>query len=460
MDRRLFIKNSAVLLGAVGMMRQDLHPLMIDRNMNLINITSCDSNFEREKLRIPFGFKGGYLTELWQVVSQLKSERGNVGLGLGTQSVLYGDANVFEQNSEAGGNALMYVLANKALHMLTGRSFSNPIDLLDSILPQVYEEAQRLTGRGDVNINFVYNALISVDNALWMLYAKENNVRKLSELVPHPYKEAFAYRQSKIAVMFQISYDMPLSDIRAAAAQGYFVFKIKTGFPGTQEEMLKKDMHRLKEIHYILKDVHTTQTESGRVYYTMDANGRYESKEHLQKYLDYMREIGAFEYTLLYEEPFVEANQDDVSDLGLMIAADESIHTEEDAYRKIQLGYSAFVLKGIAKTLSMTVKIAAIAHAHGIPCLCADLTVNPILIDWNKMVAASMQPFPKINMGMMETNGDMNYVNWATMRSRHPFYGAPWTMVTQGVFHLDAQFYEVSGGIFEQSDYYQNLLHQ
>src|SRR5690606_5251261 len=139
-----------------------------------------------------------------------------------------------------------------------------------------------------------------------------------------------------------------------------------------------------------------SNNQQQKIYYTMDANGRYQTKEALEDYLQYAKEIGAIEHMLLYEEPFVEENQEDVSDLGVIVAADESIHSEEDALRKVALGYRAFVLKGIAKTLSLTVKIAKIAQEHQIPCLCSDLTVNPILIDWNKIIAATLPPFPEL----------------------------------------------------------------
>ena len=456
MDRRKFIKSNALFLTSVYIMKPEQY--LIEKRMNEIKISAYDSNFEREKLRFPFGFKGGYLTELWQVVSQLRSGNGNIGVGLATQSVLYGDAAVFEKNSEANGNALMYVLTNRALQLIEGKSFYNPIELLQEIIPKLFEEAKRLTDTIDLNINFVYNALISVDNALWTLYAKENDITTFHTLLPESYREAFSYQNDKVAVMFQISYDMPASDIKQAVEEGYFIFKIKTGYPGSQEDMLKKDMERLKEVHAILKEVRTAQTPTGSVYYTMDANGRYESKSGLKKYLDYAKEIGAFEYILLYEEPFVEPNNEDVSDLEVMIAADESIHTEEDAYRKIELGYGAFVLKGIAKTLSLTAKIAKIAHENDIPCLCADLTVNPILIDWNKNIAATMSPFPIIGMGMMETNGDMNYRNWEEMKRRHPHAEAEWTKVQNGVFELNEDFYNTAGGIFDISDYYNNFF--
>ena len=94
------------------------------------------------------------------------------------------------------------------------------------------------------------------------------------------------------------------------------------------------------------------------------------------------------------EEPFAENNEVYVGDMGVTIAADESAHTVEDAARRIEQGYKAIVLKGIAKTLSMTLKIAQLAYEKKIPCFCADLTVNPILVDWNKCVAARLSAFP------------------------------------------------------------------
>src|SRR5690606_24072397 len=95
------------------------------------------------------------------------------------------------------------------------------------------------------------------------------------------------------------------------------------------------DMERLTQIHNTLKNISTDQTPSGRIYYTMDANARYEKKKTLQKYLDHAKKIGAFDQILLYEEPFVETNNEDVSDLGIRIAADESVHNETDALRRL-----------------------------------------------------------------------------------------------------------------------------
>lgn len=426
--------------------------------MNIIKVDSIGSNFEREKLKHPFGFKGGYLTELWQSISMLQSQSGIRRIGLATQSVLYGDADLFAAHSEAGGNALMYVITNKALEMLKQNPYKCPIELMDTILTPLMEEAKRIIGKSDLNPNFIYNALVGVDNASWLLYAAENGFSNFDEMIPGAYKKALSHKNDKIAVMYQISYNMPMSELTDAAHKGYFVFKIKTGSPGSQQEMLRKDKERLLEIHSTLKDVQTNQAPNGKVYYTMDANGRYEKKETLMAYLDYAKEIGAYEHILFYEEPFPESNNENVSDIGLRIVADESIHEEADAIKRLEQGYGALVLKGIAKTLSFSMKIAKLAHERNVPCLCADLTVNPILVDWHKNLAGRLAPFPGIGMGLMETNGDMNYTNWELMKSYHPYAGAAWMEVKNGVFELNQDFYDKSGGVFASSRHYEAIM--
>ncbi len=423
-----------------------------------IEIVATESTVEREELIHPFGFKGGYLTELWQNIVSIKSRNGFEGIGIATQSVLYSDANLFSSISESNGNTLMHLVTNQALKRISGHKFENPTQILDQIIPSLFEDAKEITGTDDLNINFLYNALVSVDNALWLLYASENGISTFQNMIPEPYKHSLSFRNDKIAVMYQISYDTSLNDIKKAAEEGYFVFKIKTGFPGNEEEMLHKDMERLLEIHEVLKSAKTSQTQSGKVFYTMDANGRYPNKQLLRRYLNHAKAIGAFSHILFYEEPFTEENIEDVFDLGLLIAADESVHTESDAYKKLELGYGAFVLKSIAKTLSLTLKIAKIADERSIPCLCSDLTVNPILLDWNKNIAAALKPFPGLGMGMIETNGGMNYKNWEIMFSRHPFYGKRWTEVLNGTFELDDHFYESAGGIFSIPKHYKRLF--
>jgi L-alanine-DL-glutamate epimerase-like enolase superfamily enzyme len=456
MNRRSFVKNAGMVAAYAAGGIPQLASVM-NNNSKSIQVVQTDSDFEREKLIRPFGFKGGYLTELWQVASKIKSAN-KEAIGLATQSVLYGDAALFSSRSESEGNSLMYVLVSEILKLVKQTAFTDPVSLLEKIMPEVIAKAKQLTGKPDLNINFIYNALVSVDNAAWLLYAAENNYHAFDAMIPTWYQPALSYHNDKIAIMYQVPYGMPMEDLKAAAKQGYFVIKIKTGYPGTQAEMLQGDMERLTQIHNAIKDARTDHTPNGKLMYTMDANARYEKKETLLRYLDHAKKIGAFDQILLYEEPLHEENDELVNDVGIRVAGDESVHDEAAAVRRLEQGYTAIVLKGIAKTLSVSMKLAKLAHDRKVPCLCADLTVNPILLDWHKNLAGRLAPFPGIGMGMMETNGDMNYRNWNQMLSYHPSNGASWMKRTKGVFELNTDFYQRSGGIFEKSSHYTSMF--
>lgn len=456
MDRRKFVKTAGIMAAFSSV---DFNELKANTaHKKSIRITQALTAYEREKLMRPFGFKGGYLTELWQVASRLESVSGISKSGIATQSVLYGDADLFAMHSEFDGNMLMFSLVKRIAEIIRQTPFHNPVGLMDEILPEVISEAKKITAKQDLNINFIYNALVSLDNAAWLVYAAENNINNFEKMIPKQFSNALSHRNDKIAIMFQIPYGMPVEEIIAAARQGYFVFKIKTGSPGTQSEMLEADMARLSLIHQSLKDLHTDHTHDGKLIYTMDSNARYQKKETLLRYLDHAKKIGAFDQILLIEEPLEEKNEEFVGDIGVRIGADESVHDEASAMRRLDQGYNVMVLKGIAKTLSLSVKIATLAAKRNVPCMCADLTVNPILIDWHKNLAAHLKPFPVINMGLMETNGDMNYVNWKKMLSYHPAGGADWINRTNGVFELSDDFYRRSGGIFESSAHYDAMF--
>jgi len=424
-----------------------------------IRIVKTDSTFEREPLVRPFGFKGGYMTEIWQTAVQLESASGLRRVGLGTQSVLWSDAAVFADHAEAAGNALMYAMTERALRLARDTGpFRTPLELQDAILDPTHEYGRAVTGRPALRRTFTLNALVPVDNAAWLLYAAENGLANFDAMVPEGFRPALAARHQLLAAIPLMAYAVPVPEIRAAAAQGFFFMKVKIGEPGTQQEMLAKDMARLSEIHQTLASVETPHTRGGKLPYYFDANGRYESKDTLLRLLDHARKIGAFDRIAIVEEPFPEELEVDVRDLGVRVAADESAHTDADAARRIDLGYGAIALKPIAKTLSMTLRIARLAHQRDVPCFCADLTVNPILVDWNKVFAARLAPLPGLSLGLVETNGHQNYRNWEAMRRHHPCFGAPWTLPADGVFRLDDDFYARSGGIFLPSPHYEAMF--
>ena len=455
----MFLKNASLSAGAIAAGGMLPSAAFAEANkLKRITIDSTSSDFEREPLIRPFGFKGGFMTEIWQTAAWLKSTSGSSKVGLCTQNVLWSDAEVFSKHSESGGNALMYTMSEYALQMLKGYSFDNPVDMLDDIWREVLSYGKKITGKADLRETFALNALVGVDNAAWMLYAAENGFATFDEMIPVKWREAVSHRSRKVASIPLMAYSIPVSEIREAVEDGYFFMKIKIGQPGTQEEMLEKDKARLTEIHKAIGHYQTSYSENGKLPYYFDANGRYEKKETLLRLIDHARKIGAFEQIAVIEEPFPEELKVDVSDIPLRLASDESAHTDKDAIERIEMGYKAIALKAIAKTLSMTLKIAHVAKQRGVPCFCADLTVNPILIDWNKNVAARLDPFPGLGTGLMETNGHQNYKNWKQMESYHPYPDASWRKTVGGVFELNDDFYQRSGGILVDSPHYNKMF--
>jgi len=457
-SRRNFIKTAGLAGGTLTTFPSFSLNSTKTNTTKPITIAEINSNFEREPLIRPFGFKGGYMTEIWQTAAWMKSGSGIEKVGFCSQSVLWSDAAVFASYSESGGNSLMYAMTDYALKILKGKTFSSPVDLLDEILIEVYKYGQKITDNPDLRKTFALNALVGVDNAAWMLFAAENGIISFDEMIPEKYRPALSHHHKTVASIPLMAYSIPVSEIKQAADDGYFFMKIKIGQPGTQEEMLEKDKARLTEIHQAIGHYRTEHTIDGKLPYYFDANGRYEKKETLLKLIDHVKKIGAFDQIAIIEEPFPEHAEIDVSDIPVRLAADESAHTDKDALTRIQMGYKAIALKAIAKTLSMTMKIANVAKQNGIPCFCADLTVNPILIDWNKNVAARLDPFPGLGTGLLETNGHQNYKNWAEMESYHPFPNAEWRKTKNGVFELGEDYYAKSGGILTNSAHYEKMF--
>ena len=418
--------------------------------------------FEREPLLRPFGFKGGYLSELWQAVSLLEAEGGADGIGVGTQSVLWSDANVFSSCSESAGNAYMFAISCHALQLARGLSFDTPLDLLEQILPQAWEYGRAVTGRSDLRQTFVLNALVGMDAAAWLLYARENGFSTFDEMLPERFRPILSERHAKLASIPLMTYGVPLEEISRSVDDGYFFLKIKIGSDpegdGDREKMLQWDMRRVEAIHNAIGSRPVKYTDNGKVPYYLDANGRYDSRERLERLLEHCDRIGMLEQIAIIEEPFAEDFKCDVSGLGVRIAADESAHCDTDVAERIALGYSAIALKPMAKTLSMTLRIAEVAHRHGIPMFCADLTCSPLQVDWNKNFAARLAPLPGLKVGLIETNGHQNYRNWEELNGYHPIPNAPWSKVEDGCFSLDDEFYRTGGGIFGHSEHYSKLL--
>lgn len=461
MSRRKFVNSSAAM--ALGM--SAISPLAnggfqsdSKASPSRIKIVKVDSNFEREPLISPYRFKGSGISEIWQTVCYLETDAGLTGIGLGTQGVLWSDSKVFFDHSENGGNAIMYAMSERAIQMLNGTTFTNPLEVLDELLPEILDYGKQISGNPNMRKTFALNSLVCVDNALWKLYVDHNKIKNFDDMIPDAYKPGLSHRHTKVASIPAFSVGTPVSMIKEAADQGYFIMKLKTGSSGSQKEMIEKDLKFLTEVHKAIGDYDTPHTKNGKIPYYFDTNGRYEKKETLMRFIDHADKIKALEQIAVIEEPFDEFNEAFVGNVGVRIAADESAHTVEDSARRIEQGYGTIAVKAIAKTLSMTMKITQLAFEKNVPCFCADLTVNPILVDWNKSVAARLPPFPEMDLGLQETNGHQYYRNWEKMMGYHPMAKAEWTRTKDGIYPINKEFYEKSAGILMPSDHYVKMF--
>ncbi len=425
---------------------------------NRIHIKSCELDFIREPLAAPFGFKGRYLTELWQTVVRINSENYNACCPA-VESVLWSDAAVFADNPPASSSAMMMLVTSRALKMLEGASFNRPDELIDGLTEELAKYAEAVCGR-PVAETFVLNSLVGIDYALWSLYAKENSIASFDGIIPDYARKALSSRHMSLAHIPLISYAVTKEQLRETLNSGTALLKIKIGraMTGThtQEEdmrsMLDWDKKRLIEIHSIASLYKTELTKSGRILYYLDANGRYDNKERLCELLEHAEKIGALDRIALLEEPFAPDNEVFVGDLPVTINADESAHSLLDVKKRLSLGYKAVALKPIAKTMSVSFKMAAAIHEAGAQCLCADLTVNPLLVEWNKQFAARTAALEGMKVGCLEVNGHQNYVNWESLKKLLPS-GLLCPPEKNGVFRLDGSFYDNSGLLFEKNGY-------
>lgn len=235
----------------------------------MIRIDNVKSGFEPQKLMSPFGFKGNYLTELWQSVAVLSSEK-HQAMGLGTQSVLWSDADIFASYGEAMGNKLMLDVTKYALNLIKGAQFEKPYQLLFDILPEVYSYARKITNNEKLKKTFALNSLVAVDNALWALYAKENKILFFDQIIG-------GTKQDKLLNIPLISYAVSNDEIDTLLKEGSALLKIKIGSNPNKNndltEMLEWDKNRLFEIHKLASQYRTDYTVDNRIHYYLDANG-------------------------------------------------------------------------------------------------------------------------------------------------------------------------------------------
>ena len=156
---------------------------------------------------------------------------------------------------------------------------------------------------------------------------------------------------------------------------------------------------------------------------------------------------------------FVQGELDqDVSDLSVRVAADESLERIEDLNTRREQGYGAMVIKPAGKTLSLAFQMAKASTESGMPCFVADNACVPLLLEWNKNVGARLPAFPGLQGGLIESNGPENYGNWTELLGEFPIPNAPWLKPQEGSFVLDDDYYRRSGGIFEDPVVYSRLF--
>ncbi len=412
----------------------------------MIKIQKCDLTHVREPLISPFGFKGGYLTELWQSVVKIKAD-GVTAVSPCTQSVLWSDPKVFNAFPAEKGDKIMLSVTEKACEILSGMTFNTPDELIPQILPALKKHAFSLTGF-EVAETFLLNALVGVDIALWSVWSRINGVNTFAQMVPDYAKGVMDARHKSLARIPLVSYGVSLTEVKRLADTGTALMKIKIGAPsgeaaGSEEDMrimVEKDIRRIADIHNIVKDRTTPLTENGRIMYYLDANGRYDTSSRLETLLEGIEKIGASDRIALIEEPFAAEKDIYVGDYPYVFNADESAHSVEDVKHRIALGYKAVALKPIAKTLSVSFGMIKAARQSGCGVLCADLTVNPFLAEWNKQFAALSPALSSMKAGCIEINGDANYTNWAAMKALIPS-GYTVSEEKNGYFELTDEFF-------------------
>lgn len=412
-----------------------------------LTIQQVTLDLSRQPFAAPVGFKGGYMTEKWLPRVGLTDSAGATASADAGQAVLWSDAQVFAGHTEVGGNLIETVVLERALQMARGQSFDTPLDLLDRLLEPLYDYARQVSGVDRLRKTFVLNAMIALDSAAWRLLGCRAGAVTFDDLLPAEIRPVLAHRHRQVAHVPLLAYGTSMSETRRLAEGGHFILKIKIGAPGSPKQMLEADARRVQEIHQCVKDLRTPHTKDGRLRYYLDANGRYPDLDTLRRLVEAIDAAGAREQILLLEEPFDEGDEFAVADLGVPVAADESLHDPADVRKRVDLGYRVLALKPMGKTLSMTLLMAAEARRQGIDCFVADSACTPPMLDWNLNVAARLAPMSGLGVGVMEANGPQNYRHWEQMLARHDPASAARLNSRDGLFVLDDEFFSGGGGV-------------
>ncbi len=431
-----------------------------------MRLTEVDLQLVREPFVRPFGFKGSSFHEKWCPVVRIVDESGAEAIGVGGLTPLWSDARVFLAHTEIGANALQLSVLEEALALIKDKPFADPFELHDSIVADVHKAASRLTGLPDLRMTFTLVALSALDYAVWLLHARLNGISEFDALIPEGYRSYLADRHPGVALAPAVGYTLPEEELIVLLEAGAHVLKIKIGHAGSEEEMVTQDRAWLDRIHGFAASYETEKTESGKVLYYLDANGRYGETASMARLLDHAEQQGYLDRIILIEEPFSRPNELSVDQLPACFAGDESVESVADVRTRIEQGYGAFAIKTAGKTLTRCFRMLKAAldskdsKEGKIHCFVADNACVPIMVEWNKNLAARLPAFPVLQGGLLESNGPENYGHWARMLGD---YASPngensWLRPQEGAFRLEQDYYRSSGGIFSTPDVYSKLF--
>ena len=422
-----------------------------DAEPSRIKITEFGFDFSRAPLRRPLGFKGAEFTEKWVCRVSFSGGGGCHATAHGGYSVLWSDDRVFLAHSECGGNALMAAVTEFGIQCARRVKFQTPLELQDKILTEVHEYACAVTRLPDLNPAFTLNALVAVDHAAWLLFAQERGLANFDDFVATGWGQRLPVRHTSVGCIPLLSYNTTRAEMLRLATAGHFMFKINLGARGGPAEMLEADKQRLALIHDAIGATKTPHTTDGKVRYYLDANGRYRSRAQVEDLLAFADARGFLGQIALFEEPFAEPRAESLAGLPVIFTADESLRSVKDLAGIMDAGFRAVTVKPAGKGLSATLRMIAEAMRLGAIVLVSDSSCTPLMLDWNKNVAARLPALPGMKFGLMEMNGQQNYAQWDRLLAQHPAAAQSWIKPQRGIFRLPASFYKNGGGIFASS---------
>ena len=149
-----------------------------------MKITDTQLEIQREPFARPFAFKGAAFHEKWNLIVRLRDEQGNEAVGIGGLAVLWSDPDVFAAQTEVGGNILQASILEFALGLIRGNTYEDPPTMLGDILPKAFAFGRGVTQNESLKRTFVLIALVALDNAAWLLFAKRNGIDTFDGIIP------------------------------------------------------------------------------------------------------------------------------------------------------------------------------------------------------------------------------------------------------------------------------------